>query len=88
MAVPVAPFDPSGPINTYRITAMPQSGNGFATTSVAGIDVATDTTVTITLATPLTLNGQLTDGVGAGVPFQFLEFLPDRCQRRDRSGHR
>jgi hypothetical protein len=63
---------PSHPASPYVLTATPPTGSGFAITNLSNVAVVSHTSVTITLAVPVTLSGQVKNELGNGLPNQGL----------------
>ena len=61
------PNDAGNPTGKYTLTATPAPGGSLATTNVSGVKIQSDMSVTITLATPVTLSGRIQDRYGSGV---------------------
>lgn len=70
------PTDPSDASSSYTLTAVPPAGSDLATTSLPNVTFATDTSVNITLAAPLTLSGRVLDRLGNGLPGQLVTLTP------------
>lgn len=66
--------DPNA-VASYRFTATPPSGSGLATATESNITFASNTTVNIVLAAPVTVQGQVFDRANQGIANQFLEFV-------------
>ena len=64
-------------VTSYRFTATPPGGSGYATTSKSNIAFTGNTTVNIELAAPVTVSGRVVDRMNIGVPNQFVEFVSD-----------
>jgi hypothetical protein len=73
---PTPPPNPSQ-VTSYRFTATPPNGSGFATTTKSNITFAGNTTETINLAASVTVTGRIVDRQNNGVPNQFVEFVSD-----------
>ena len=58
--------------STFTFTATPPAGNPYLTTNINSVLIDSDKSLTITLATPITLSGQLKDGAGVGIPNQSI----------------
>ena len=63
-------FPGSGGGNAYSFAATPPSNQPFAQTALSNVDITSNTSVTITLASAIKLNGQVQDTLGNGVPNQ------------------
>src|SRR5579875_2785190 len=61
---------------TYTLTVEPVSGSGLANTTVSGVTATNDTTRTVTVASPITVSGQLLDPHGQGIAGQEVSLNP------------
>ena len=60
----------------YTLTATPPAGSPFRPGQVTGVAVGGDTTVTMTLAVPVTLSGRIVDALGSALPNQRVRLSP------------
>ncbi|MEK7993829.1 MAG: carboxypeptidase-like regulatory domain-containing protein, partial [Planctomycetota bacterium] len=67
---------PNGPYNTYTFTAAPPPGSPWAVTNLYNVAFTGDTSVTLTLASPVTLSGRVLDPLGSGLPNQTIGIAP------------
>jgi len=67
---------PTPPGSTYTLTANPPPGSGLAFTSLSGVSVIADISVTITLVEAVTLSGRVLDQLGNGIPGQGVYISP------------
>ena len=62
--------------NSYSFTAFPPEGNNLVTTTLSGINIAEDTSVTLVIQEAITLSGKVLDPLGNNVPGQYITLTP------------
>ena len=61
---------------TYTFTAIPPDGSGYASTNLYDVTIASDTTVAVTLQSPVTFSGHWLDPLGDPIAGEWVGIAP------------